>query len=184
MKVFLILLFTLQSLTSFTQVAETNSSHGIGLNLGTISGTGLSYRYQYQKFAAQFTAFGSYRTVRFMGNAGLSVMYSFHSNDETKFYIGASARLRYFRNERLVFNAPDLVLEKISIQQINTGINVDLLRSINKKMNANISIGYGFYNIRDGFKETNIAVLNHYFGTTNLHTMISVGVGVFYLFGK
>ena len=184
MKVFLILLLTLSCLTSFPQASNGVSSHGVGLNLGTFSGTGLSYRFQYQKFATQFTAFGSYRTVRFLGNAGLSLLYGFHSNNLTTFYIGASARLRYLKNERLVFNAPDLVLETISMQQINTGIHVDMLWGINKKINANFSVGYGYYNIKEGFRETNIKVLNNYFGSNKLHTMISVGLGIYYVFGK
>lgn len=156
---------------------NSKSQHLIGLNANTISGTGISYRYNYKKFTTQLTALGYKKTVKLSFNTGVSFLYTFKSNKTSDFLIGMSGKLKYLKDDRFVYTNDNLKLEKQIKQQINLGIHVDYFKHFSEKLKLNLSLGYGLYNLKGRVNELDYGFT---IKVNNPYTFVTGGIALYY----
>ncbi len=173
---------------------KNKSRHLIGLNANTISGVGLSYRYEINRFASQFTFSGFKYGSRIKYNVGGSVMHQFHQSKKGDFYFGFSSRYKQMRDVLFVREGDQLKKNSIWTNQLNAGIHFDYLRRYENNLSLNISLGYGLYNIfgrvlyfnEDDFPKpvgpSEYKDLDFNFGVFYLATFFTGGVALYYHF--
>ena len=186
-RIILISIIILTCYISFSQKQANDQQHFIGLNAGQMNGLGASYRYSLKNFTTQVTTVGYIRTVKYRFNIGLSFLHNFHSNEKSDFFIGVSGRWKHYKDERFHYDEDksNFSLQKIRVNQINTGLNIDYFRRLSEDFRLNLSLGYGVYNLLAGVTELHL--FNDFFN--NLYsfsignkpfTSISGGIGIYY----
>jgi len=155
-KLLVLLLGIFIMLNSFAQYSDTTvvqRKHEFGIQAGSTTGVGFSFRYWPNKFGLQFTMLPVKTDQETYFNVGLTGLYSFYSSRNTRFF-------GYLGNNYVVDNYTTSNYDYQSGKTINTG------PSNNKKYNIgfgpgfgfgsrvrfNLMVGYGFYDIFGKFE--------------------------------
>lgn len=167
---------------------EKESRHLIGLNANTISGVGLSYRFSYKGFSTQATFSGYIIGSRTKYNVGFSLMHRFDKLKKGQINFGLSCRFKQLGDKAFEPEGEKLVLKEKWSEQLNSGFHFDYMRMLGEKIQLNLSLGYGIYNVfgsvarstDQNYYSKNIfdRVVN--FRLKNLGTFPTVGIALYY----
>ena len=188
MRLTLLISLLISSISLGQNEATKESSHSIGLNANTISGVGPSYRFSYKGFSTQATISGYMIGSRTKYNVGVSIMHRFDRLKKGQINFGLSCRFKQLGDEAFEPEGEKLVLKKKWSEQLNTGIHFDYMRMFGKKIQLNLSLGYGIYNVFGSV--TRSTDYNYYpqnlverivnFKLKNLGTFPTAGIALYY----
>lgn len=188
MRLLILISLFISSVVLSQNKAEKESRHLIGLNANTISGVGPSYRFSYRGFSTQATFSGYIIGSRTKYNVGFSLMHRFDRLKNGQIDFGLSCRFKQLGDEEFEPQGEELVLKEVWTEQLNTGFHFDYLRRFGKKIQLNISLGYGIYNLLGAVVRS--TDYNYYpqnlferiltFRLKNLGTFPTIGIALYY----
>lgn len=192
MRLLILIPLFFSSLVLGQEDRERATRHLVGLNANTISGVGPSYRFEHKRFATQVTFSGYKLGSRIKYNAGVSFMHCFEQMENGDFIVGLSTRFKHLREKFFDYKEGKLTLQTEWKKQMNAGIHIDYWRPIGNKIQLNISIGYGIYNILGGVARStdfvnypeNIFERIINFRLKNLGTFPTAGISLYYQLNK
>lgn len=144
-----ILIFLFTALT-FGQEEQTNTPHHLGLNLGSTTGIGFSYRYWPNKIGFQVTGIPIISPGgRSFSSIGLSLLYLLQENKKIDLfgYLGNHFIITTSNNYLYNPNTGVGMTKKVTNANYNVGVGLGLRLRLHQKLNLNLQSGYGVYQI-------------------------------------
>ena len=157
------------SLNSFSQetspevkeIAQNKPLHFVGIQAGTATGVGFSYKLISNNFGVQVTGIPIFSEDSFWSSAGLTLTYRFgpknFMEEPIRFLIYAAANHLYNKSsyEDYYLNGSSYTITDID-QQVNTALGFGVEYTSLERFNFNVMAGYGLY--LDGNFKTNLSV--------------------------
>lgn len=153
--------FCQEASTELTEIAQNKPLHFIGIQAGTATGVGFSYKLINNNFGLQVTGIPIFNEDSFWSSAGLTLTYRFgpknFMEEPIRFLIYAAANHLYdkYSYEDYYLNGNSYTLTNID-QQVNTALGFGVEYTSLERFNFNVMAGYGLY--LDGNFKTNLSV--------------------------
>lgn len=153
--------FSQETLPEVTETSETKPIHFVGIQAGTATGVGFSYKLISNNFGVQITGIPIFSEDAFWSSAGLTLTYRFgpknFMEEPIRFLIYAAANHLYNKSsyEDYYLSGGAYTITDID-QQVNTAIGFGVEYTSLERFNFNVMAGYGLY--LDGNFKTNLSV--------------------------